>query len=230
MLRTALSLGALLGSRSSVGCPGRGHGAGAPVKPSRQPDYIVSTSDGILLLVNNANHVAETGRLDASGNYLRLRTHTGFDVWTHIVPTSNGLVLFYFGKHIDSGTGKVVTGRVGDDGSYVDLKSYTGFDPWSHIVSTSDGILLFYNSSTGVAVTGRIDADGNYADLRTATFDLGWRLIVPTTNGLVLFYRGHPGDVSKVEAVVGRIDAQGAYTDVSLVRGLDGWSRIVSVR
>jgi hypothetical protein len=191
-----------------------------PITPT-----VVSTRDGILIFYYSASEngialgIAETGRFAANGDFVRLSEPRRLDLWSHIVPTVDGLVLFSLA---DQGT--AATGRITPEGAFQDLKSYTGFDPWTQIISTSDGILLFYNSATGAAVTGTIDAEGNYVDLRNITLDRGWGQIVPTTNGLVLFYRG------PAEAVVGRIDAQGAYVDVALVNGLESWVKIVSVR
>lgn len=178
----------------------------------------VSPRDGMLLVVNNGNHVATTGRIDEFGNFIPLRTFPGFDeVWTHLVSPGNGLVLFY-----SSITGNVVIGRVGIRGDYQDLRSYRNFDQWSQIISTSDGILVFYNRATGAAATGRIDAVGNYSDLSFFELRPGGR-VVSTTNGWVVFFHG-------TGAWFGKIGPQGNYISGPYMNGFDSWSEIVSVR
>ena len=188
---------------------------------------VVATREGFLIFYQSASEngvgfgIAQTGKLLANGDFVPKSEPRRLDLWSHVVPTVNGLVLFSLA---DQGTAATV--RISPEGALTDLKGFTGFDPWTHIVSTSDGILLFYNGGTGAAVTGRIDEEGNYTDLRNTTLDRGWSHIVPTTNGLVLFYRA----TSSPEAVVGRINPEsGAFNDVSVVNGLERWSRIVSV-
>ena len=51
------------------------------------------------------------------------------DPWTQIVPTVDGLVLFYRGDTRAAAPGGSSTGRSRT------LKSFTGFDLWSHVVS-----------------------------------------------------------------------------------------------
>ena len=94
------------------------------------PQEIVASSDGILLSYSPSEGF-ETGRLSANGNYVHLLTYKAYkQEWTHIVPTHDGLVLFY-----NAVTRKAATGRVQADGSFQFLNNYTGFDPWSHIVT-----------------------------------------------------------------------------------------------
>ncbi len=135
------------------------------------------------------------------------------DPWTQIVPTVDGLVLFYRGDTRAAATGRII------DGALTELKSFTGFDLWSHVVSTSDGTLLFYNTGTGAAVAGTLDTDGNYSDRQNLALDPGWEMIVPTTNGLLLFYRRTS---SATEAVVGKIDEFGAFSNVARSTGWSG--------
>jgi len=202
----------------------KNHLTDPPIAP-----LVVATRDGILIYYQGARvqgvefGIAQTWKLASGGDFVLKSEPRILDFWTHIVPTLNGLVLFYH-----AGTGMAAAGRITPEGAYADLKGFTGFDPWTHIVPTSDGILLFYNRETGVAVTGSIDGLGNFADLRNVTLDPGWDIIAPTTNGLLLFYRF---TASGAAAVVGRVDASsGAYSDKSLVNGLERWDRIVCVR
>jgi hypothetical protein len=182
---------------------------------------VVSTGDGILLLYDRNSGVLQTGRIEETGDFIPLHTHTGFNrSWTHIVPTSNGLVLFY-----DLRTEKAEVGRVGANGIYQALKSYPRFHVGgSYIVFTSDGNLVSYNPFTGVLVVGRIDANGNHTSIRTLTFANRLEM-VPTTNGRVLLYNPLNGDAN-----FGRFDAQGRFTSGPLLKLDPGWTRIVSVR
>jgi hypothetical protein len=192
-----------------------------------QANIIVSTSDGILLFYRYGSTgtrpkgIAWTGRLDANGNYVRLSEPYLFDYWTNIVPTHDGLVLFY-----DATTGKAATGRIDVHGGYRDLNNYAGFDPWTHIVSTSNGVLLFYNLYTGAAGAGQVDANGNYSDLRNyPRYDLGWTQIAPTADGFVLFYSANTG-----AAGTARFQPDGNYQDLRSYAGFDPWTHIVTVR
>ena len=197
------------------------------------PFRFFSMRDGILMSYSTTGSqvvvaITQTWKLASNGDFDVLSEPRLLDPWVHIVPTVNGLVLFYGANTATAAT--AATGLITPEGAFRDLKSLEGFDQWSHVVSTSDGILLFYNQGTGAAVTGKIvDAEGNYADLQNVTLDRGWHQIVPTTNGLLLFYRATPG--SAPEAVVGRINpSTGVYGDVSLVKGLERWDKIVCVR
>jgi hypothetical protein len=167
-----------------------------------------------------------TGQIDETGNLEVLRVHEGLDFWTHVVPTTGGLVLFYNSK-----TKNAATGRVDTEGRFQDLRSFTAFDAWTQIVSTSDGFPVFYNRETGALALGQIDANGNYSDLRFHAFQPGF-LLAPTTNGRVMFYRAFfdPGRQANVgEAVFGRFDAVGGFSSGPLTP-LDVWYSIVPVR
>lgn len=221
-----------LGGQAAVGLVGVD---GSFVDLNARPDTpianarIVSTRDGILLFYSTATEngaivgIAVTGRLAPDGSFVALGEPRRLDFWTHIVPTADGLVLFY-----RSDNGVAATGRITRLGAIEDLKGFTDFDPWTQIVCTSDGILLFYNRETGAALTATVDEDGNCQALRNLSLDRGWGLVVPTTNGLLLFYR--PAGPT-TEAAVGRVDPRtGAFFDVSSVNGLEPWTTIVAVR
>jgi hypothetical protein len=197
-------------------------------------------ADSVLLFYNSGTGLAATGRVDANGNYADLRTFKLDRGWRSIVPTGNGLVLFY-------DRGKAVTGRFQADGSFQNLQSYAGFEKtWSQIASTSDGILLFYRRPgvynedgtptvpqegksegqplPGLAATGRIDANGNFGDLGTFDGFDPWSHVVPTHSGLVLFYQMGTGQVT-----TGRVQPDGSFHNLRDYTGFDRtWYHIVS--
>jgi hypothetical protein len=178
---------------------------------------------------NYSTGAAATGRLAADGTSVGLGTF-GFDRnWSHIVPTTNGLVLFH------NLGGIAVTGQFQADGSFQDLRTYRGSDyvqtaDFAHnVVATSDGILLFYRVTSdrtgykGLAWTGRIKANGDLVRLsETYLFDF-WTNIVPANNGLVFFYNVYTG-----AAATGRIDANGGFRDLNSYSGFDPWTQIVA--
>jgi hypothetical protein len=114
------------------------------------PVRFISMRDGILISYSSAGSqvvfgIAQTWKIAPNGDFFALSEPRLLDFWSHIVPTVNGLVLFY--RRADPSS--AATGLITPDGAFRDLKSLVGFDQWSHVVSTSDGILLFYNEGGG---------------------------------------------------------------------------------
>jgi hypothetical protein len=186
---------------------------------------VVTVTDNIALVYRAPTQVTISEvtiwRVQEDGQLMRLGIHGGFDSWTHVVSTHDGLVLFY-----NQASHKAATIRV-QDGRYQDLKSF-GFDSWSHVISTTNRILLFYNQFTGAAATGRIKDDGTFVDLCSFGLDRGWLQIVPTLDGHVFFSAVSGGPPRR--ASLGKIDANGAYTDGPVVNpDFDVWSVVLSV-
>ena len=107
------------------------------------PYSFVSTHDGILIAYSPAGSqfgvgIVQTWKLSPNGDFVVLSEPRLLDFWSHIVPTVNGLVLFY---GADTGRSRAMTGLITPEGA-PGIKNFTGFDPWAHVVSTSDGILL----------------------------------------------------------------------------------------
>ena len=108
---------------------------------------------------------AATGLITPDGAFRDLKGFTGFDPWTHIVSTSDGILLFYHTQ-----TGAAATGKIVDaEGNYADLQSVTLDRGWQQIVPTTNGLLLFYRATAGSApeaVVGRINpSTGVYGDV-----------------------------------------------------------------
>ncbi len=151
---------------------------------------------------------AVTGRIRADGSYERLREPFQLDFWTHIVPTADGLVLFY-----NAYTGLAATGRFGTDGSFTDLATFPGFDPWTQILAAADGTLLFYNTTTGAGASGRVEPDGNFVNLFSAFLGPA-TAFVATRDGRVLVFRSGAPLVARFGG------PSGWFSDARFVNGL----------
>src|SRR4051812_42815007 len=96
-----------------------------PITPN-----VVSTRDGILVFYQSASEdgvgfgLAVTGRLVSNGSFVALSEPRRLDLWSHVVPTANGLVLFSLADK-----GIAATGRITHEGAIQDLQGFTGFDP-----------------------------------------------------------------------------------------------------
>jgi hypothetical protein len=104
--------------------------------------------------------------------------------WSHVVSTSDGILLFY-----NEGTGAAVTGKVVDaEGNYADLQNVTLDRGWHQIVPTTNGLLLFYRFGPNFdpapeAVVGRIDpSSGAYNDVSLLNGLERWDKIVSVRN------------------------------------------------
>ena len=74
--------------------------------------------------------------MDAEGNYADLQNVTLDRGWHQIVPTTNGLLLFYrFGPGFDPAP-EAVVGRINPStGAYNDVSLVNGLERWDKIVS-----------------------------------------------------------------------------------------------
>jgi hypothetical protein len=118
--------------------------------------------------------------------------------WTHVVATTNNIVLFY--NTLD---GSGATAKLGADGALTPLQTLpsTGngsFGPgWSNIVAGPNNVLLLYKYA-GAATIVSMGDDGISRQVGTYTYQRGWeRIAIDTETALGIFYN----DTTGAEAV-----------------------------
>lgn len=186
-----------------------------------------------MFFYNRSTQVAASGKLDAAGDYMHLKTFPAGQfnkAWRQIVPLGCGMLFFY-----DEETGNAATGRLDAVGDYTNLKDFpaTQFGKSWTIVPVDGSRLFFYNSATGAAKTGRFDSTGNYFNLKD--FPPGqfgtWTSIVSVDGGAMFFYNADWNDETGTQAAYGKIDSAGNYAHLKdfQVGQFGKWSSITSL-
>lgn len=174
-------------------------------------NLVVVNTDTVFFTIaidGGARSRGTSGRINPDGTYQRLQEPFLLDFWTHIVPTADGLVLFY---HRD--TRLAATGRFGTDGVFTDLGTFPGFDDWTHIHAGADGTLLFYNTTTGAAASGRVEPNGTFVNLFSAFLGQA-NSFVPTRDGRIVVFRASG-------ALAARFGGPGGwFSDARTINGL----------
>ena len=173
--------------------------------------------------------IAQTWKLASNGDFVALSEPRLLDPWSHIVPTVNGLVLFYGPYAATAAT--AATGLITPEGAFRDLKRLDGLRSMEPrrlhqrrhpaLLQPGDGRCRNRKDrGCGRQLRGPSE---RHARSRVAS-DRAHHQWAPAL--LSVWATADPAP----EAVVGRINpSTGAYGDVSLVNGLERWDKIVSV-
>jgi len=148
---------------------------------------LVPVRDDLVLFYNRNSGGAAIGRIYDDGTFETLTTypdpaagHLGFQtIWTNIVASLDGLVLFY-----DLPNDHTATGRVSVDGIFETLIEPAGSllpknesVHWSTMVTGRNGLLLLYDKANGSALSVGLTMSGPVVQLwphGPGAFNVGW--------------------------------------------------------
>jgi hypothetical protein len=184
-----------------------------------------------MFFYNADTRVAASGKLDAAGDYIHLKSFPAnqFGAWTRIVSLRDSMILFS-----NAETGQAAVGKLNSTGDYTHLKDLPLFGKGHIIVPVDDSRLFTYYPATGAAKTGKIDAAGNYTNLKELPAgQFGpWQDIVSLDGGMLFFYHADWDDaLGGTKAASGMIDTFGNYTHLqTFPTGQFGkWSQVLAL-